>query len=260
MPTASGGSSPAWSPRPSPSPPATPPSWCRRAPPATSCGASLERILLGPDRPALCLPHLATRADLLHLFRQRLVAPPGWLSPFDREVILARGAAEAAAAGLRAAVCGPPRARGGDAGALRRAAPPAPPGRPLRGVPHRRARALRRPRRRAAAGPDPVPGRSLSTLRGLPRGAPRRRRASPVRAADRRAVAAADAAGDRHGHRSRRRPGGAVALGLRSAGPAAGPGPTRRRGHRGQARRRLARARVRGAAGHRGSAGAAGPR
>ena len=61
---------------------------------------SVERILLGPGRPALCLPHLTTRTDLLDLFRQRLVEPPGWLSPFDREVILARGAAEAKAAGL----------------------------------------------------------------------------------------------------------------------------------------------------------------
>lgn len=61
---------------------------------------SLERLLLGPSRPALCLPHLATRVDLLQLLRARLVAPPEWLSPFDREVILARGAAAARGAGL----------------------------------------------------------------------------------------------------------------------------------------------------------------
>jgi RecB family exonuclease len=61
---------------------------------------SLERLLLGPSRAALCLPHLGTRVDLLQLLRSRLVAPPEWLSPFDREVILARGAAEARAAGL----------------------------------------------------------------------------------------------------------------------------------------------------------------
>jgi RecB family exonuclease len=61
---------------------------------------SLERELLGPSRPALCLPHLGTRADLLHLLRARLEAPPAWLSPFDREVILARAAADSRAAGL----------------------------------------------------------------------------------------------------------------------------------------------------------------
>ncbi|MGD9906869.1 MAG: PD-(D/E)XK nuclease family protein [Vicinamibacterales bacterium] len=61
---------------------------------------SIETRLLGPARPALCLPHLVTRADLLQLFRARLTAPPPWLSPFDREVILARAAAEARAAGL----------------------------------------------------------------------------------------------------------------------------------------------------------------
>jgi len=61
---------------------------------------SLEALLLGPARRSLCLPHLVTRADLLQLLRRRLVDPPAWLSPFDREVILARAAAEAAAAGL----------------------------------------------------------------------------------------------------------------------------------------------------------------
>ena len=61
---------------------------------------SLERLLLGPTRPALCLPHIGTRVDLVQQLRARLVAPPEWLSPFDREVILARGAAEARAAGL----------------------------------------------------------------------------------------------------------------------------------------------------------------
>ena len=60
---------------------------------------SLEHLLLTPARPALCLPHLTTRADLLALLRQRLVDPPVVLSPFDREVILARAAADAAAAG-----------------------------------------------------------------------------------------------------------------------------------------------------------------
>jgi RecB family exonuclease len=61
---------------------------------------SLERLLLGPSRAAFCLPHLGPRGDLLQLLRSRLVAPPEWLSPFDREVILARGAAETRAAGL----------------------------------------------------------------------------------------------------------------------------------------------------------------
>jgi ATP-dependent helicase/nuclease subunit B len=61
---------------------------------------TLERRLLGPDRPALIVPHLATRGDFLLLARARLAAPPALLSAFDREVILRRGAAAAEAAGF----------------------------------------------------------------------------------------------------------------------------------------------------------------
>jgi hypothetical protein len=61
---------------------------------------TLEHRLLTADRPVLRLPHLATRADLLARLRERLAAPPELLSPFDREVMLARAAGETQAAGL----------------------------------------------------------------------------------------------------------------------------------------------------------------
>ena len=61
---------------------------------------TLERQLLAADRPALAVPRLATRGDFLLLARQRLASPPDLLSPFDREVILRRGAVAAEAAGF----------------------------------------------------------------------------------------------------------------------------------------------------------------
>ena len=61
---------------------------------------TLERQLLTADRPALAVPHLATRGDFLLLARQRLASPPDLLSPFDREVILRSGAVAAEAAGF----------------------------------------------------------------------------------------------------------------------------------------------------------------
>ncbi len=260
MPTASGASSPAWSPRPSPSPPATPPSSCRRAPPATSCGDRSSGCCSGRTRPALCLPHLGTRVDLLHLLPARLVAPPEWLSPFDREVILARGAAEAARRRARAAV--------------------------LRSAPGLVAEmlalydALRRQRRQVARFEEFL---TDELAHSDDRGAVRLL-AQTVFLADafRRYEACLEArhVDDEHRLRDRLMAEPApqpvqqviVTVTDRLADPAGlwpadfdllarlpGLEPTRRRGHRGAARRRLARARVRGAAGHRGSAGAAGP-
>ena len=160
-----------------------------------------------------------------------------WLTPFDREVILAaRRRARPRRPGCRAAVCGAPGARGRDAGALRRAAPPASHRRPLRGVPHRRAR--RTPTtaapcgcwRRRASWPRPFAATRPASTRGhvddehvcASGCSPSRRRGRCTQR-------------HRHGHRSRRRSGGAVARRLRPADAAAGPGATRRRRHRGPA-------------------------
>jgi RecB family exonuclease len=61
---------------------------------------TLESRLLSDARPVLRVPALVTRGDLIAALRARLVAPPPLLSPFEREVILARAAAAAQAAGF----------------------------------------------------------------------------------------------------------------------------------------------------------------
>jgi RecB family exonuclease len=60
---------------------------------------TLETLAWQAGRPALCLPHIGTRGDLLDLLAARLddVAPR--LNGFDREVLLARAAREARDAG-----------------------------------------------------------------------------------------------------------------------------------------------------------------
>jgi RecB family exonuclease len=62
-----------------------------------------EALLLDARRPALALPRLGTRADLYDTLHQRLPVPPRRLTAFEREVMLAAAAREAAAAGV-----GPP--------------------------------------------------------------------------------------------------------------------------------------------------------
>ena len=61
---------------------------------------TLEHLMLAPGGAAACLPDIGTRADLLDAFRARLIDAPPRLTAFDREVLLARAAREARAAGL----------------------------------------------------------------------------------------------------------------------------------------------------------------
>lgn len=72
--------------------------------PTRAAGAELQRtlehLLLGAGAAAICLPLIGTRSDLLQALRARLAERLPWLTPFDREVILARGARDAEAAGL----------------------------------------------------------------------------------------------------------------------------------------------------------------
>lgn len=60
---------------------------------------TLETLAWDAGRPALCLPRLGTRGDLLDTLATRLPAPPTRLNGFDREVLLARAARDARAAG-----------------------------------------------------------------------------------------------------------------------------------------------------------------
>ncbi|HEX5474532.1 MAG TPA: PD-(D/E)XK nuclease family protein [Vicinamibacterales bacterium] len=70
---------------------------------------TLERRLLGSSRPALVLPDIVTRDELYRRLHERLPGAPPLLTPFDREVLFRRAAAEAGAAGA-----GPPfRVRAG---------------------------------------------------------------------------------------------------------------------------------------------------
>ena len=60
---------------------------------------TLEQLAWADGVPALCLPRLGTRGDLLDELAGRLAEPPRRLSAFDREVMLARAAREARLAG-----------------------------------------------------------------------------------------------------------------------------------------------------------------
>ncbi|MGE3469707.1 MAG: PD-(D/E)XK nuclease family protein [Vicinamibacterales bacterium] len=60
---------------------------------------TLEHLAWRDGVRALCLPHIGTRADLLDTLAGRLSRRPDRLSPFDREVLLARAARAAAAGG-----------------------------------------------------------------------------------------------------------------------------------------------------------------
>ena len=220
--------------------------------PTRAAGDELRRIA----RTAAPAPRIARRSPAASGHARRLrcgCCASGWRRRpsgsrrFDREVILARGAAEAAGRRLRAAVHGASGPGGRDAGALRRAAAPASHRRPLRGVPHRGARAA--PTIAARCGCSPRPAFLADAFRRYEACLEARDVDDEHRLRERliaEPAAAADAAGDRHGHRPHRRSGGAVAVGLRSARAAARAGAARRGGDRGPARRRLARARVRG--------------
>ncbi len=61
---------------------------------------TLEQLAWRAGLPALGLPSLGTRADLLDALAARLPDPPARLSGFDREVLLARAARETRAAGI----------------------------------------------------------------------------------------------------------------------------------------------------------------
>ncbi|MEZ5415952.1 MAG: hypothetical protein R2708_01240 [Vicinamibacterales bacterium] len=60
---------------------------------------TLEHLAWDAGRPALCLPVIGTRADLLDTLAARLSHPPLRLNGFDREVLLARAARDARTAG-----------------------------------------------------------------------------------------------------------------------------------------------------------------
>ncbi len=60
---------------------------------------TLEQLAWANGAPALCLPLIGTRGDLLDALAARLTEPPRRLSGFDREVMLARAAREARHAG-----------------------------------------------------------------------------------------------------------------------------------------------------------------
>lgn len=61
---------------------------------------TLEQLAWASGAPALCLPHIGTRGDLLDALAGRLHEPPARLNGFDREVLLARAARQARAAGF----------------------------------------------------------------------------------------------------------------------------------------------------------------
>jgi hypothetical protein len=60
---------------------------------------TLEQIAWADGVPALCLPRIGTRGDLLDELAGRLAEPPARLNGFDREVMLARAARDARLAG-----------------------------------------------------------------------------------------------------------------------------------------------------------------
>lgn len=60
---------------------------------------TLETLAWEAGRPALCLPRIGTRGDLLDTLAERLSPPPSRLNGFDREVLLARAARAARDAG-----------------------------------------------------------------------------------------------------------------------------------------------------------------
>ena len=137
--------------------PATHSSSCPPAPPASNCAAPWRIGCWTRGQPSRW-PRVGPRADL---YRELVVArarPLDMLSPFDREVLLARLAREVTASGLEPPFALRPGARRRDAGALRpHPAPGAHPGR-LRAQPACRARAGRRDRSRRGptAAPDTV--------------------------------------------------------------------------------------------------------
>ena len=61
---------------------------------------TLEHLAAADAVPAVCLPLIGTRADLVDALAARLAHPPPRLTAFDREVILARAARDARARGF----------------------------------------------------------------------------------------------------------------------------------------------------------------
>lgn len=61
---------------------------------------TLEQLAWAAAVPAVCLPLIGTRADLVDALAARLAHPPPRLTAFDREVILARAARDARARGF----------------------------------------------------------------------------------------------------------------------------------------------------------------